>query len=126
MFDSKIVTEALYVSGPYRFTRNPLYFGLDCYALGIALIGPPLTVAIVTLGVIALDEALIAGEERRLRARFGERFDAFARAVPRIVPALRPRVPDDGLRPSLAIGLRAEAWVIALAAISFIGASLHR
>jgi len=46
--------------------------------------------------------------------------------VPRIVPALRPRVPGDGLRPSLAIGLRAEAWVIALAVVSFASASFHR
>jgi len=126
VFDSKIVTDALYVSGPYRYTRNPLYFGLDCYAIGIALIGPPLTVAIIALGVIALDEALIAGEERRLRARFGERFDAFARAVPRLVPSLRPRAPDDGLHPSFAIGLRTEAPVIALAVVSFLSAGFHR
>jgi protein-S-isoprenylcysteine O-methyltransferase Ste14 len=126
VFDSKIVTDALYVGGPFRYTRNPLYFGLDCYAIGIALIGPPLTVAIIALGVIALDEALITGEERRLRARFGERFDAFARAVPRLVPSLRPRAPDDGLRPSFAIGLRTEAPVIALAVVSFLSAGFHR
>jgi protein-S-isoprenylcysteine O-methyltransferase Ste14 len=126
VFDSKIVTDALYVSGPYRYTRNPLYFGLYCYAIGIALIGPPLTVAIIALGVIALVESLVADEERRLRTQFGERYDAFVRAVPRIVPALRPCVPDDGLHPSLTIGLRSEAYVIALAVVSFAFAAFHR
>ena len=127
VFDSAIHTDTLYVGGPYRYTRNPLYFGLNCYAIGIALIGSPLTVAIVALGVIALDEALIAGEEPRLRERFGERFDAFVRAVPRIVPSLRPRIAGDDLRPSIAIGLRSEAGVIGLALLSFgLAAFAHR
>ncbi len=126
VFDSAIVTDALYVSGPYRRTRNPLYFGLNCYALGIALIGPWLTVAIVACGIVALDEALIASEERRLRVRFGDRFDAFVRAVPRLFPSLLPRVPDDGLHPSLVVGLRAELPVIALAVASFAFTSMHR
>ena len=119
VFDSAIVTDELYVGGPYRYTRNPLYFGLSLYALGIALIGHWLTVVVVFFGIGALQQALIVSEERRLTARFGERYLAYVRAVPQLVPSLRPRVPDAGSKPSLGVGLGAEVYVIALALISF-------
>ena len=116
---SAIVTDDLTVSGPYRYTRNPLYLGLSLYALGIAMLGPPLTVAIVFIGIDVLQYALIFSEERHLRERFGERYDRYVIAVPRMLPSPRPRVPDSGIHPSVAIGLRSEAYVLLIAVASF-------
>ncbi len=119
VFDPSVVTSKLYVSGPFRRTRNPLYFGNVLYALGIALSGPPLTVAVVVVALVALQEALMSEEEAGLRARFGDAYVAYTQRVPRLVPALVPRVPADPVKPSLAIGLRTEVPIIAIAAIAF-------
>jgi protein-S-isoprenylcysteine O-methyltransferase Ste14 len=126
VFDSAVVTSAFYVSGPFRYTRNPLYFGNVLYATGIALTGPPLTVAFVLVALVALQEALIVQEETGLRARFGATFEAYVRSVPRLIPALGPCVPADPSKPSLADGLRTEVPIIAVAVIAFALGSAHR
>jgi hypothetical protein len=78
------------------------------------------------VAIVALQEALIAEEEAGLRARFGEAFEASVRSVPRMIPALVPRVPSDPSKPSLAKGLRAEAPIIIVAMIAFAIGSAHR
>ena len=75
---------ALVVAGVYRFTRNPMYVGFAALLLAwaawlavpLALLGPALFVAYLT-------RFQILPEERALRARFGEGFDAYCRQVRR-------------------------------------------
>lgn len=75
-------------TGPYAFTRNPLYLGSMLMAGGFALALLSWPVAVVlAAGFIAIYVPVIASEERFLRATFPE-FDAYCRRVPRLIPRL--------------------------------------
>jgi len=73
-------------SGPYRFTRHPLYLGSSIMALGIAVGCRSILVAgLVFLYMASTIGAAIRMEEAFLRARFGDAYDAYAEArAPRV------------------------------------------
>lgn len=75
---------ALVVGGIYRLTRNPMYLGfaLALTALAVWLRHPPALLGPVAF-VAYIDRFQIRPEERRLEARFGEAFRAYARRVRR-------------------------------------------
>ncbi len=80
----------LTVSGPYAYTRNPLYLGSTLIAAGFALALLNWPVALLLAAVfVAIYVPVIASEERFLRAAFPE-FDAYCRIVPRFLPRLTP------------------------------------
>jgi protein-S-isoprenylcysteine O-methyltransferase Ste14 len=80
----------LTVTGPYAYTRNPLYLGSALIAAGFALALSSWLVALaVALGFAAIYVPVIAGEEQFLRATFTG-FDAYRRQVPRFLPRLTP------------------------------------
>jgi protein-S-isoprenylcysteine O-methyltransferase Ste14 len=89
--DSELTT-----SGPYAYTRNPLYLGSIIIAAGfaVAAISGWVVLAIVIL-FIAIYLPVIRSEEAFLRSRFPE-FDAYARHVPRLLPRLRPHTSAAG------------------------------
>jgi protein-S-isoprenylcysteine O-methyltransferase Ste14 len=63
---------ALVTSGPYRFTRNPMYLGMAGILLGVALYAGSLTPFVVIPGFMALiQERFILREEAKLEAAFG-------------------------------------------------------
>ena len=75
---------ALLTSGPFRFSRNPLYLGLSVTLVGFALLlDSAWVVALVPVLVLLLDRLVIAREEVRLRAQFGEAYEAYVRRVRR-------------------------------------------
>jgi protein-S-isoprenylcysteine O-methyltransferase Ste14 len=51
------------------------------------------------VGEAILLQRLIGREELRLKQEFGERFVRYAERVPRLLPALRPRIEEDGQAP---------------------------
>lgn len=73
-------------SGPYRFTRHPLYLGSSIMALGIAVGCRSVLVAVlVFIYMAATLAAAIRTEEAFLRSRFGDAYDAYAEArAPRV------------------------------------------
>lgn len=74
-------------SGPYRFTRHPLYVGSSIMALGVALGARSVMVALLVLLYMATTiTAAIRSEEAFLRERFGE---AYAYAESRGAPVAR-------------------------------------
>ena len=77
-------TMSLIEEGPYRLSRNPLYVGLLALHLAIALLVPSLW-AVVALPVswLLVWWGAVRPEERFLRERFGEEYDAYARRVRR-------------------------------------------
>jgi len=63
---------ALVVSGPYTFTRNPMYLGMAGILLGAAVFMGSLTPFIVIPAFMALiTERFIVPEETKLEAAFG-------------------------------------------------------
>jgi len=73
-------------SGPYRFTRHPLYVGSSVLALGLAVGSASLGAAlVVALYMTATITAAVRTEEAFLRERFGGEYDAYAaRRLPRV------------------------------------------
>lgn len=86
----------LTTTGPYAYTRNPLYLGSMLMAAGFAVALLNWLVALVLAAGFALIYIpVIAAEENFLRAHFPG-FEAYGRAVPRLLPRLTPaRVPAD-------------------------------
>ena len=80
----------LTVSGPYAYTRNPLYVGSLMLAAGFAIAARSWwIVAVMLLMFAAIYVPVIAGEERYLRQTFPE-YEDYARHVPRILPRFTP------------------------------------
>lgn len=66
-------TTAIVVSGPYRFTRNPLYLSLTLFYVGLTGITNILwPILLLPLVLLAIHHGVIAREERYLGQKFGE------------------------------------------------------
>lgn len=86
--------QRLATSGPYRFTRNPLYFGSACMAAGLLVAGRSwLAAALVAVYFVVFYTGVMRTEEAELRARYGQEFAAYAARVPLFFPWPLPRVP---------------------------------
>jgi protein-S-isoprenylcysteine O-methyltransferase Ste14 len=80
--------ESLATSGPYGYTRHPLYLGSLLMGLGFAVAARSWWVGIVLVVMFfAIYLPVIRDEEKFLRIKFGE-FDEYARRVPRMFPRL--------------------------------------
>ncbi len=72
---SKEVTQ----SGPYRYTRHPLYLGSSLIGIGMAIVSNNLIVAAIVVTYLALTlTAAMRSEEAHLREKFGDAYDAYA------------------------------------------------
>lgn len=78
------VPTTLITDGPFRFSRNPLYFGMTLMTLGTALLfgglGPLL---VVLAGFVVMNVWAVPPEERVVARTFGEEYDAYRRRVRR-------------------------------------------
>ena len=67
--------QALIISGPYRFSRNPLYLGGNVFIFyGAALVLGSPTALFATTAHIPLMDLFIRREERQLERDFGEEY----------------------------------------------------
>lgn len=81
--------DALATTGPYRFTRNPLYFGSALLAAGFVLAARDWLMAALAAAMLAgVYFPVIRKEEQYLAGRFGESFAAYRRQVPRFFPRM--------------------------------------
>ena len=73
-------------SGPYRYTRHPLYLGSTLIGMGMAVAANDLLVAVIVFAYLALTlTAAMRSEEAHLREKFGDAYDAYAqKRAPRI------------------------------------------
>ncbi|MFH1288817.1 MAG: isoprenylcysteine carboxylmethyltransferase family protein [bacterium] len=83
-------------SGPYRYTRNPLYLGSFIIGIGFFwafhIILPGLALIVIFAYIYY---PVILDEERILEEKFGEEFREYKRHVPRIIPLNPPKSPFD-------------------------------
>ncbi len=105
-------TQELITSGPYRFTRNPMYLGRFLLLTGVALMAwfkplpvagydVPLNIVVLLVGYAIFFGYYMPRKERiepdRLRKIHGRRYDAYNKAVPALFPTFSP-YPDTGER----------------------------
>jgi protein-S-isoprenylcysteine O-methyltransferase Ste14 len=81
--------EVLTVTGPYAYTRNPLYLGSAILALGAAVA----TRSWISAGILLIYFAVVYSvvmrrEEGELLGHHGAAFQAYSRAVPLFLPRL--------------------------------------
>ena len=77
-------TTALVVSGPYRFTRNPMYLAMGLLLAGVAFALNSLAMLLVIVPwTVVMRHGVIAREERYLEGKFGEDYRAYCRRVRR-------------------------------------------
>src|SRR5579862_6394563 len=80
----------LATSGPYAWTRNPLYFGSSFLALGFAIMSwSPLAATLLVIPSIIVYPRVIRNEEAHLEKLFGDEFRKYATTVPRFLPRFR-------------------------------------
>jgi protein-S-isoprenylcysteine O-methyltransferase Ste14 len=109
--DAALHTERIVADGPYRRVRNPLYIGTFLLTVGIGLLASRTGFVVLVLGAAIRILRLIGREETQIDERQGEHFREYCRRVPRLVPALRPRIPPAGLAPQWGQAFRGEAFM---------------
>jgi protein-S-isoprenylcysteine O-methyltransferase Ste14 len=89
--------QKLAMSGPYAWTRNPLYLGSSLMGAGFAVAGGRWFLALACLLLFAgIYWPVIRREEDYLRREFGEDYIKYAESVPLFLPRLRR--PEGGER----------------------------
>src|ERR1700732_581443 len=92
-------SEALVADGPFRYTRNPLYFANLPMAAGIGVLASWLGWVFLVVANWIFVYRLIFREEEALRQSQGESYRAYCRVVPRFWPSFTPRVPSGNCAP---------------------------
>jgi Phospholipid methyltransferase len=83
--------KVLTITGPYAYTRNPLYLGSAILAAGAAIAMHSWISGLILCGYFAVFYSIVMKrEEQELRMQHGAAFDEYARAVPLFLPRLRP------------------------------------
>lgn len=110
--------EALATSGPYAYTRNPLYLGSLLIGIGFAIASRSWWIGIVLVVMFfAIYVPVIRSEEAYLREKFPD-FDEYAKRVPRMLPRIIPaRIGPDGGRFSFDLYLKHREWNALLGAV---------
>jgi protein-S-isoprenylcysteine O-methyltransferase Ste14 len=107
--------EVLTMTGPYAYTRNPLYLGSSLLALGAGVATRSWISAALLLVYFAVFYSMVMRrEELELRQRHGAAFDAYAKAVPLFFPRLAAAAAAGAGTFSLAQYKRNREWKAAL------------
>jgi protein-S-isoprenylcysteine O-methyltransferase Ste14 len=68
-------TTAIVTTGPYRFTRNPMYLSLALLYAGLALwFAVTWALVLLPMAIAVIRYYVIAGEERYLERKFGQEY----------------------------------------------------
>jgi protein-S-isoprenylcysteine O-methyltransferase Ste14 len=75
---------ALVATGPYRFTRNPIYIGFVLAYFGFAIMLTSMWVLLLLIPVLAiLQRGVVLREEAYLERQFGDAYRKYKARVPR-------------------------------------------
>ncbi|HEN8704694.1 MULTISPECIES: isoprenylcysteine carboxylmethyltransferase family protein [unclassified Pseudomonas] len=77
-------TTLIATTGPYRWTRNPMYLGMALVYAGIAVgFDGAIALALLPLVLIVIQKQVIAREERYLESKFGDDYRRYKAEVRR-------------------------------------------
>ena len=87
--------QQLATSGPYAFTRNPLYLGSVFLAAGFSLASHSWISALLLGAYLAIFyPVVIRREQSELKAHYGDAFVEYSSRVPAFWPRLSPAMPS--------------------------------
>jgi protein-S-isoprenylcysteine O-methyltransferase Ste14 len=90
-------TPTFVIAGPYCRVRNPLLAGLVLGLAGLALATQQPGLGMLTVGAAVVAHVwVVRREEPRLRARFGEAYEAYLANVPRWFPRAKAPAESPG------------------------------
>jgi protein-S-isoprenylcysteine O-methyltransferase Ste14 len=116
VYASEVKTESLVADGPYRQVRNPLYFANVLMVMAVGAMMSRLGFFVALVAMLVFCYRLIGREEAELQASQGEPYKDYRNAVPRLWPALWPRIASPGRQAKWADGFKAESWYWGFAA----------
>jgi len=80
--------ERLVTTGPYAYTRNPMYLGHIIYLIGLTLTLKSLLAALITIASAIWFHFRVLGDEQRLPQLLGKPYIDYAGRVKRWIPGL--------------------------------------
>lgn len=116
--------EALATSGPYAYTRNPLYLGSLLMGIGFAVAARSVWVGVALVVMFfAIYLPVIRDEEAFLRQKFPE-FEDYACRVPRMFPRIMPSPSGEEASGgfSMALYLQHREWNALLGVLAMLAA----
>jgi len=120
--------EALATSGPYAYTRNPLYLGSLLMGIGFAVAARSVWVGVALVVMFfAIYLPVIRDEEAFLRQKFPE-FEDYARRVPRMFPRITPSSSAEEASGgfSMALYLKHREWNALLGVLAMLAMLIAR
>lgn len=93
--------EELATSGPYAYTRNPLYLGTFLLGIGAAIAAGVAWIAILfAVMYLVIYVPVMLAEAETVRELFPEEYELYSRSVPMFVPRLTPYRIESGVHPT--------------------------
>lgn len=80
--------EHLVTTGPYAYTRNPMYLGHIIFLIGLALTLQSLAAALLAAASMVWFHLRVLRDEKRLRERFGQAYVDYRKQVKRWLPGM--------------------------------------
>ena len=80
--------ERLVNTGPYAYTRNPMYLGHVIFLIGLSLTLRSWLAAVITVTVAIWFHLRVVGDEKKLVDRFGQTYLEYTKSVKRWIPGL--------------------------------------
>jgi protein-S-isoprenylcysteine O-methyltransferase Ste14 len=117
--------EQLTMTGPYAYTRNPLYLGSMILAIGFVVAARSVWIALIfVILFMTIYLPVIRAEERYLAQRFPE-FGGYASRVPRLLPRMSLSA-DSGGKFSSALYWKHREYNATLGSLAIMGALLAK
>ncbi|MBM4260567.1 MAG: isoprenylcysteine carboxylmethyltransferase family protein [Deltaproteobacteria bacterium] len=80
--------ERLVSSGPYGWTRNPMYLGHIIFLTGLTLTLNSILAAVITVAVAIWFHLRVVGDEKKLVTRLGQPYVDYTKSVKRWIPGV--------------------------------------
>lgn len=80
--------ERLVTSGPFAYTRNPMYLGHLIFLTGLTLTLQTWLAGVITVAVAIWFHLRVVGDEKNLAARLGKPYINYAASVKRWIPGV--------------------------------------
>jgi len=106
--------QSVVAAGPYRYTRNPLYFGSFVFALAVSILMPPTGAIFFVIAIFVQMLRLILGEEAFMVAQQGEAYLVYRSQVPRLLPSFIPRIASSPARPDWLRAILSEIYPVGM------------